>query len=44
MKGEAGKKPKPKICRESVPMLKQDLHERIHNFNEVALGTLRSRQ
>ena len=38
MKDEMGKKPKPKICRESVPMPKQDLHERIHNFNEVALG------
>lgn len=33
-----GKKTKQKICRESVPMPKQDLHERIHNFNEVALG------
>jgi glutamate synthase (NADPH/NADH) small chain len=31
-------KPKPKICKESVPMSKQKLEERIHNFNEVALG------
>jgi len=32
------KKPKSKICKESVPMPKQKLEERIHNFNEVALG------
>jgi len=32
------KKPKPKICKESVPMPKQKLEKRIHNFNEVALG------
>jgi len=31
-------KPKPKIRKEAVPMLKQDSKERIHNFNEVALG------
>ncbi len=31
-------KPKPKIRKETVPMLKQDPKERIHNFNEVALG------
>ena len=31
-------KPKPKIRKEAVPMLKQDPKERIHNFNEVALG------
>lgn len=32
------KKPEPKIHKESVPMPKQKLEERIHNFNEVALG------
>ena len=32
------KKPQSKICKESVPMPKQKLEERIHNFNEVALG------
>ncbi|MDH5448030.1 MAG: NADPH-dependent glutamate synthase [Candidatus Bathyarchaeota archaeon] len=32
------KKPKPKICKESVPMPKQKIEKRIHNFNEVALG------
>lgn len=32
------KKPKPKVRTESVPMPKQKLEERIHNFNEVALG------
>jgi len=31
-------KPKPKIKKEAVPMPKQDPKERIHNFNEVALG------
>ncbi len=31
-------KPKPKSRKETVPMLKQDRKERIHNFNEVALG------
>ena len=32
------KKPKPKICKECIPMPKQKVEERIHNFNEVALG------
>jgi glutamate synthase (NADPH/NADH) small chain len=32
------KKPKPKICKESIPMPKQKPEERIGNFNEVALG------
>ncbi len=32
------KKPKPKICKESIPMPKQKLENRIYNFNEVALG------
>ena len=31
-------KPKPKIRKEVVPMPKQNPKERIHNFNEVALG------
>lgn len=31
-------KPKPKIRKETVPVLKQDPKERIHNFNEVVLG------
>jgi len=31
-------KPKPKIRKEVVSMLKQSLKKRIHNFNEVALG------
>jgi len=31
-------KPKPKIRKETVPMLKQDPKERIQNFNEVSLG------
>ncbi len=31
-------KPKPKIRKEAVPVLKQDPKERIHNFNEVILG------
>ncbi len=31
-------KPKPKIRKEAVPVLKQDPKERIHNFNEVVLG------
>ena len=31
-------KPKSKIRKEAVPMFKQDPKERIHNFNEVALG------
>jgi len=32
------KKPKPEICKESVPIPKQQIEERIQNFNEVALG------
>ena len=32
------KKPKPEIRRERIPMRKQKPEERIHNFNEVALG------
>lgn len=31
-------KPKPKIQKEVVPMPKQNPKERVHNFNEVALG------
>ncbi len=30
--------PKSKICRKLVPMPKQKVEERVHNFNEVALG------
>ena len=31
-------KAKPSICKESVPMPKQELKERVRNFKEVALG------
>ncbi len=31
-------KPKPKIRKKAVPMLKQDPRERIRNFNEVSFG------
>lgn len=31
-------KAKPRICKESVPMPKQELKERVQNFKEVALG------
>lgn len=33
-----GKDPKRRICKESVPMPKQELKKRIQNFKEVALG------
>lgn len=32
------RKPKPKICKESISMPKLKTEERIHTFNEVALG------